>query len=157
MSFWKNLFQAWIWSNLEWFIHVFFSPWVKFCFKRSLNSHRFPVMITSLIHVVFSVFIILSQKLLNKNTTLLSHHFSLRDIKLFQIFSFDFQWLHRCPEPHIFSQWLKRNVVEVFSAMTKTLLGILYVHKLNCMIFYDKVVHKNVVDVDQRYFHLVAH
>ena len=154
MSFWKNLFQALIWSNLE-CSFMFSSPWVKFCFKRSLNSHWFSVMITWLIHVV-SVFIILSQKLLNKNTTLLSHHFSLCDIKLFQIFSFDFQWLHRCPEPHIFSQWLKRNVVEVFSAMTKTLLGILYVHKLNCMIFYDKVVHKNVVDVDQRYFHLVA-
>ena len=150
MSFWKNLFQALIWSNLE-CSFMFSSPWVKFCFKRSVPCND---NLTD--PCGFSVFIILSQKLLDKNTTLLSHHFSLCDIKLFQIFSFDFQWLHRCPEPHIFSLWLKRNVVEVFSAMTKTLLGILYVHKLNCMIFYDKVVHKNVVDVDQRYFHLVA-
>ena len=36
---------------------------------------------------------------------------------------------------------LKRNTVEVFGAMTKTLRGILDAHKLNCMIFKGKVVH----------------
>ena len=62
----------------------------------------------------------------------------------------------RAQELTYFLTYLKRNAVTVFSAVTKTLPGIQHTYSLNCMIFYADVIHENVVDEDQRCFHLVA-